>query len=119
MSRTTFDDDGNFSVNEILQFSKALLTTSTYYFEWKDQRQKLILADNFSASIYYTAKNQRRVIDHHVTFEFVKEVILLVVTTNTTKSFPYFTILVFVQEGSRPMITGFDLRTQVICLQQS
>ena len=83
MSRTTFDDEGNFSVNEILQFSKALLTTSTYYFEWKDQRQKLILADNFSASIYYTAKNQRRVIDHdhHVTFEFVKEVILLVVTT--------------------------------------
>ena len=113
MSRTTFDDKGNFSVNEILQFSKALLTTSTYYFEWKDQRQKLILPDNFSASIYYTAKNQRRVIDHdhHVTFEFVKEVILLVVTTNTTKSFPYFTILVFVQEGSRPMITGFDLRT--------
>ena len=52
MSRTTFDDEGNFSVNEILQFSKALLTT--YYFEWKDQRQKLILPDNFSASIYYT-----------------------------------------------------------------
>ena len=54
MSRTTFDDDGNFSVNEILQFSKALLATSTYYFEWRDQRQKLILPDNFSASIYYT-----------------------------------------------------------------
>ena len=60
---------------------------------------------------YYNRREPQRGIGHNVTFEFVKEVIRLVVTTNTTKSFPYFTILVFVQEGSRPMITGFDLRT--------
>ena len=47
MSRTAFDDKGNFSVNEILQFSKALLTTFTYYFEWKDQRQEIDFARQF------------------------------------------------------------------------